>query len=391
MDTVQKLTSAKIGLLFRHPFFGTIATRLTLKESNSWLPTAATDGRHIYYNSSFIEGLSTKQVEFLIAHEIFHAILDHLGRVGNRNKMLANVAMDFAVNQLLVDNGIGEFIEGGCLDEKYREMPWEAIYDDLMKNASENGNGDLKTLDVHLEPSSCGGDGSNKGEQNGQPTLSEADLEEIREEIKSAVISASQACSRQNLPSCIRDIVDELTVPKVNWKDVIRSRIKSLINSDYSFHRPSRRGFQSGIIFPGMIKGDRVDLTISIDTSGSIGTEDIRAFLSEIKGIVSQFRDFKIHLWCFDTSVHNSVVIEQENEHDLDSYEIKGGGGTDFSVNWDYMKENDITPELFLMFTDGCVMGNDWGDPNYCDTIFLVKDNQKAKSPFGETITYENC
>ena len=47
---IDKIIVARVGLLLRHPFFGNLATRLQIKEASDWLPTAATDGRNIYFN-----------------------------------------------------------------------------------------------------------------------------------------------------------------------------------------------------------------------------------------------------------------------------------------------------------------------------------------------------
>jgi hypothetical protein len=52
------------------------------------------------------------------------------------------------------------------------------------------------------------------------------------------------------------------------------------------------------------------------------------------------------------------------------------------------MKENDIQPKKFIMFTDGYPFGS-WGDEDYCDTLFVVKGNTSAEAPFGQTVIYE--
>jgi predicted metal-dependent peptidase len=69
-------------------------------------------------------------------------------------------------------------------------------------------------------------------------------------------------------------------------------------------------------------------------------------------------------------------------------YEVTGGGGTDFEANWAYMKENDIEPKKFIMFTDGYPFGS-WGDPDYCDTLWIIKGNTDAEAPFGQQVIYE--
>ena len=100
---IDKLTTARVGLLLKAPFFGNMATRMQLIDASEWCPTAATNGRNFYYNKKFIEKLSVKKLEFLFGHEICHCVFDHFGRVGSRDRQLSNIAQDYAVNQILVD------------------------------------------------------------------------------------------------------------------------------------------------------------------------------------------------------------------------------------------------------------------------------------------------
>jgi predicted metal-dependent peptidase len=144
----------------------------------------------------------------------------------------------------------------------------------------------------------------------------------------------------------------------------------------------------SGAILPGMKEATTIDIGVTIDMSGSIGQEDATVFLSEVKGIVDQYEDFKINLWCFDTEIYNWKEITHDNSHELMDYEPQGGGGTDFMANWEFMKEQGLQPKKLIMFTDGYPCG-DWGDPDYCDTIFIVKGNTTAEAPFGQTVIYE--
>ena len=113
-----------------------------------------------------------------------------------------------------------------------------------------------------------------------------------------------------------------------------------------------------------------------------------REMLSEVKGIMQQFTDFNIQLWCFDTSVYSYAKFDSTNIDDIDTYEIVGGGGTDFMCNWKYMEENDIQPQRFVMFTDG-MPWDSWGDENYCDTVFIIHGSEDIKPPFGNYAYYD--
>ena len=397
-DIVEKLTTARVGLLLKAPFFGNMATRMQLKDASDWCPTAATNGRDFYYNKDFVSKLSVKKLEFLFGHEILHCVLDHFGRAGSRDRRLCNIAQDFAVNQILVDERVGEKITEVqiCLDSKYRGMAWEEIYDDLYEKAEKISMEDLMKelgdlLDEHINEDGQSGKGNgdkDDKEGKGPGGMSKEEAQKIRDEIKEAMIQSAAAAGAGKVPAGIQRLIKDLTEPKMNWRQIVRQEIQSIVRNDYSFVRPSRKGWQTGAILPGMIPDTTIDVAIAIDMSGSIGDEDATTFLSEVKGIMDQYEDFKITLFCFDTEIYNPQVITQDNSMDLLDYEPQGGGGTDFEACFNFMKEQGIEPKKFIMFTDGWPCGS-WGDENYCDTLFIVKGNTSAEAPFGQTVIYE--
>ncbi len=394
---VEKLTTARVGLLLKAPFFGNMATRMRLIQSDDWCPTAATNGRDFMYNTEFVKKLSVKKLEFLFAHEICHAIFDHFGRVGSRDRMLANIAQDYAVNQILVDERIGEKITEVkiCYDPKYRGMAWEEIYDQLWEQAEKipmsqllQQLGDL--LDEHIKEQEGAGSGDDDKTKDGKskPSLSKEEAEKLRQEIKEAMIQSAAAAGAGKTPAGIMRMIKNLTEPKMDWRQLVQQEIQSIVRNDYSFTRVNRKSMHSGAILPGMKEATTIDVAISIDMSGSIGEADATIFLSEIKGIMDQYEDFRINLWCFDTEIYNWKQITHDEAHELEEYVPEGGGGTDFEVNWTFMEENGIQPKKFIMFTDGYPCGG-WGNEDYCDTIFIVKGNTQAEAPFGQTVIYE--
>jgi predicted metal-dependent peptidase len=395
-ELVEKLTTARVGLLLKAPFFGNMATRMQMIDASDWCPTAATNGRNFYYNKDFVSKLSVKKLEFLFGHEILHCVLDHFGRAGSRDRQLCNIAQDFAVNQILVDERVGEKITEVqiCLDPKYRGMAWEEIYDQLYDQAEKislpelmKQLGDL--LDEHInEDGNGGGKEGDKDGKGSKPGMTKEEAQAIKDEIKEAMIQSAAACGAGKVPAAIQRMIKDLTEPKMNWRQIVRQEIQSIVRNDYSFVRPSRKGWQTGAVLPGMIPDTTIDVAIALDMSGSIGQEDAATFLSEVKGIMDQYEDFKITLFCFDTEVYNAQVITQDNSGDLLEYECQGGGGTDFEACYNFMKEQGIEPKKFIMFTDGWPCGS-WGDENYCDTLFIVKGNTSAEAPFGQTCIYE--
>ena len=394
---IEKLTTARVGLLLKAPFFGNMATRMKLVDASDWCPTAATDGRSFFYNVDFVKKLSIKKLEFLFGHEICHAVFDHFGRLGSRDRQLANIAQDFAVNQILVDERIGDKITEVkiCQDNKYRGKAWEEIYDELYEKAEKIPMEDLlkqlgELLDEHLKESGAGegdGDGDKDG-KGGRPRISKEELERIRNEVKEAMIQSAAAAGAGKTPAGIQRLIKDMTEPKINWRELVRQEIQSIVRNDYSFQRPNRKSWHSGAILPGMKEATTIDVAIAMDMSGSIGDEDAKIFLGEIKGILDQYEDFKVNIWCFDTDIYNHKEVSQDNAYELEEYEPQGGGGTMFEANWEFMKDRGIVPKKFIMFTDGYPCGS-WGDEDYCDTIFIVRGNTGAEAPFGQTVIYE--
>jgi len=136
------------------------------------------------------------------------------------------------------------------------------------------------------------------------------------------------------------------------------------------------------------LPAEHLDVCIAIDMSGSISESMAQDFLSEVKGMMDMYTTYSIHVFCFDTEVYNPVTFTDDSGDDIYEYEPQGGGGTDFDCAFRYMKDNDINPKQFVMFTDGYPFGS-WGDENYCDTIFIVHGNDQIEAPFGITAHYD--
>ena len=392
----EKLITARVGLLLRASFFGNLATRLKLVNADEWCGTAATDGRNFYYNSRFIDLLKPKEVEFLFGHEVLHCVYDHFGRRGDRDPMLFNVANDYAVNGDLKKHRVGEFITSvPCLyDSKYEGMSSEEIYDDLYENAEKINLSDLidKLLDDHMDGegnSDSDEDGDDKDGRGKKPKLSAEERQKIRDEIKEAVLAAAAASDGAgNLPAGVKRLIQDMTAPKMNWRELLRMQLESTIKSDFTWMRASRRGWHMDAVMPGMKNDELIDIAIGIDASGSIDNQMLRDFLAETQGIMDQFQSYKIHIFTFDTGVYNPQQYNSDNLDAICDYEVKGGGGTDFDAIFNYLKEEQIEPKRLVVFTDGYPFGS-WGDESYADTVWIIHGNTTVVPPWGQHAYYE--
>ena len=396
-EVLDRTIVARVGLLLRHPFFGNMATRLIIKEASDWCPTAATDGRHLFYSVPFFAKMTNKEIEFVIAHEILHCVFDHMTRREDRDPQIHNIAADYIVNNTLVRDRIGDKPKDIPIFQDFKYDGWtsEAVYDDIFEKYDQEELEQLgKLLDEHVdwEKGNSPQPGQTKGKapSANKPSYSKEELAKIRDEIKENMMSAAQAAGAGNTPGEVQRMIKELTEPKMNWRELLRQQIESTIRNDFTFSRPSRKGWHTGAVLPGMNFMDTVDLCIAIDMSGSIGDSQANDFLSEVQGIMDEYQDYKIKLWCFDTEVYNEQDFSADSASDLREYKVIGGGGTDFMKNWTYMKEHDIVPKKFIMFTDGYPWDT-WGDENYCDTIFIVHSyhDKNMQAPFGITAHYE--
>jgi len=394
----EKLITARVGLLLKHPFFGNLATRMKLIDASDWCNTLATDGRNFYYNNGFVHKLTPKEAEFGFAHEVLHNVFDHMGRRDHRDPRLSNIAADYAANQILKDESIGvvpNFIKI-FQDDKYRGLSYEEIYAIIEEKAIKIDISSLgELLDDHLDgdDDGNGGGGGEDGEDvdgsgKGRPRLTAEEKRQIREEMKEAVLAAAQSAGAGRVPAGIRRMISDFTEPKMDWRQILRMNIQSIFKSNFSFARPNRKSQHCGAILPGMMNEETIDVSVAIDMSGSISDAMAQDFISEVKGIMDEYKDFRLDLWCFDTQVYNYARFTPDAADDILSYEVKGGGGTDFDANYEFMKNEDIVPKKFIMFTDGYPCGS-WGDEDYCDSLFVIHGNNSIVAPFGQTAYYE--
>lgn len=408
-EAYTMLVKSRMRLLFKQPFFGQLALRLELIQADrSWCPTAATDGRKFYYNPAFITELDDKENVFLVAHELGHCMYQHFIRRGDRDPKLFNIAGDYVINNTLdtelVKKGdnyarVIDYVKP-YLDHKYDDWTTEEVYDDLLEQQQNGGkpedNGEL--IDVHIDMSGGGDSGEDggdgvevEGSGAGRPKpYTEEQAGELANELDDAIFQAAATAGADNVPKDIARMIRKLTEPKMDWREILRAQVESSIRSNFTFMRPNRKGWHMSAILPAMDRDVKVDVALAIDTSGSISQQMLTEFVSEIAGIMDQYDQYRLRIWQFDTQVYGYEEFHSEEGKDIREYEIRGGGGTDFDVNWSFMEKRDIQPDQFVMFTDGQPWQS-WGNPDYCDTVFLINPVYgRPTAPFGQTIYFDN-
>ncbi len=407
----KKIASAKITLLLSQPFFGNMATGmsviLTDNENHTWCKTAATDGRKIYFNRDFVKSMTFEELVFVVAHEVLHAVFDHLGRRQGRDPEYYNMAGDYVINYTLDKSDIGVMPPVGLLNKKYTdEWTAEQVYDDLVKNQTTIEMGFDQHLDGDGGASSDkdgngGSDGKKmrvtvNGDGDGPPVFTADELEEIRQEVLSRTIQAVQAAEQQEnagyIPAAVKRMIADLTEPKMDWRTMLDCQIRSQMKNDYTFQRLSRVELGGGFIFPAEDDDLMAEADIWIDTSGSMGQELLQEIMSEVKGIMQTFGQFKLRVGCFDAKAYKVHEFNERNIDEVDDFPLEGGGGTMFTAFWQAMMDAERVPERLIVFTDGYPCDS-WGEgfEQYCETLWVVHGGNRAKAPFGLTVFYEDA
>ena len=391
MNVADRIKKAHIAIMQHKKFCaysGILACgKVTVSDA---VPSAATDGWNVIYNPKFVEEHmpSDPELRFLVLHEATHKAYRHMvtwRALHEENARLANVAADFFVNLTLEDTDDGEgFIKmpkiGIPPEPKYRGWSVAMIYADLKKqideqDASGEGEGQGGEMDEH---------DWNGNEANGDPAKEQQQADEIQRAIRQGEIMRKKLAGKG--AGQADGLFGDLLAPAIDWKQVLREFITETCagRDESSWRKPNRRYIGMDIYMPTMVGTTMTELVIGFDTSGSIfGGGEMTRFVSEIKTIIEDVKPSKVHVIYWDTRVAGHQTFE-DGQFAVQELKIKGGGGTDGSVLFDYLRDKNINPQAIVQFTDGYV--GDWGRSDV-PTLWAVTSDLKA--PFGTTIKVE--
>lgn len=417
-EVENKLAAARTRLILDKPFLGALVLRLPLVEADPhWCPTSATDARSLYYNPDYIDGLSLGQVQFVLAHEALHCALSHFARREHRSRRRWDVACDYAVNPLLVDDGLPQ-PPGVLFDERFTGMAAEEIYPCLSDTDLD------EPMDRHLYDDGAGeGAGDEAGEEAGggagdaseqtpdeetsdpstsaqgdaphhperqtgpestssrPPSLGAAERQRLETQWRQRLAGAAQqAMMAGKLKGAIARLVEQLLQPTVPWRNLLAHHMVTYGRDDYDLMRPSRRR-EGDAILPSLHKR-KIDVVVAIDTSGSIQADEMDQFLAEINAIKAQV-SARITLLACDDELHDNGPWVFETWQELRQPErFKGGGGTDFRPVFAWTGMQFPAPDLLIYFTDA--RGRFPDNRPAVPTLWLVKG--AAEVPFGQRI-----
>lgn len=377
----QRLQRSHIALM-RSKEFALLSGIIMLGESEvrDGVPTAYTDGRDKFYGREFMDTLTEKQLNFVVAHENFHVLYKHLmtwRKLWQEDAKLTNMACDYVINQQIVDlDPSGRLIEppdvGLCLDEKYRGWDAKQVYDDL-KQQQDDGN-------------DSGGDGQGSFDEHGfddAQSMSEQEREELKQAVEQAARQGDILAGK--LDGNTNREIGALPEPQVNWREQLQEFVQSVCagRDSSTWRRPNRRWLADGLYMPTPFSESIGPVVIGVDTSGSVAPELVGKFLAEVAKITEEMPPERLHLLYWGTSVErDEVYLPGEYEMLTDSTKPVGGGGTDPNCVKHFVDDMSPKPELVLMLTDGYIFG-DW--PHFNEPALWVSTSQH-KSPHDKTI-----
>ncbi len=374
--------------------------------------TAYTDGINKVYCREYIaEYKSEAKLRGLVLHENLHVGLKQIPRHRdlNHDSKLLNYAMDFVVNDIIHNTGgvVGVNKEplvllpdGALYNSMFHDWSVRKVYDYLKKRKQElDEEGDEKGK----------GSGGNKTSSGGEPQDGETDIDEalrgmdkemdghkfgdviemdaeqlkkLEGEIDKALRQGGMLAGRMG--ATVPRVIGELLEPKVDWREVLREFVQSAMRGkdEYTWRKMSKPYLANDMYIPSMHSETMGELVVAIDTSGSIGNEQISEFASELASICEVCSPEKVRVLWWDTKVHGEQVFVGNYQDIASMLKPLGGGGTHVGCVSDYMIKSSVNAEVLVIFTDGYVESDIKWDVT-APTMWFVTQNGRFEPPNG--------
>lgn len=346
------------------------------------LPTACTNGRDEAYGREFVDSLTDAEFRFLMLHECYHKMYRHLTtwtHLDDIDRKRTNMACDYVINHKLSETEAykNKWIvmpEGGLLDNQYAGMDTQQVFNLLPPQPKGGGGTGINPFDEH--------------DWDGAKELSDDESKELAKEIDEAVRQGAIMAGKMGTGG-LRDI-GELLQTKKDWRELLREFVTTTCSGkDYStWRKPNRRYVGMDMLMPSSISEAIGEIVIAIDTSGSIGQQELSKFLAEVSGICEQVKPSKVRMLYWDTTVcKEEVYLQDELDNLVKSTKPAGGGGTDVECVPYYMDEHSIRPECVVVLTDG-YLGGSWGKWSV-PVLWCIQGNKSAHATVGVTVHIE--
>ncbi|HIO95985.1 MAG TPA: hypothetical protein EYG67_04115 [Campylobacterales bacterium] len=356
IEKSQKLTQAKTKLMLENPYFGTLVSSLEF-ETNNNIASVVNQGDKFVYNDEYFEVLSVDEITTHLANSAMHQALFHTDRGKDRVSSVWNLASDYAINDLLIENGFA-LPPLANYSSRFEMLYAEQIYAILL---------DELDLTEDEEPQ------EQQKEQVQEALISDEEYELLMEQLKNKLEKQG------DLPKGIERFISSNQEAQISWRDELYRYVNAHAKSDYRMFPPSKKHLYRGFALPS-IYGEELKIVVAIDTSASIDDELLKLFLAELYEIIQVFPNYIIELIECDAKIHN---IQRLTPLEPLETTVKGGGGTDFRPVFEYVEMMNEDFKFLIYFTDG--MGTFPTYEPYIDTLWVMPKTEESV-PFGEVL-----
>lgn len=292
-----------------------------------------------------------------------------------------NVCADYVVNDVinhLEDKSLCELPEGCLYEEKYHNWSVNEILKDMEKqdNSDENCSElttNLDTLDEH--------DFEGSGQE-----MTPQEQKEMTQKIENALKEGSILAGK--VGGKIPRAIDELFVPKIDWREMTREFVSSTCkgNDEFTWRKFNKRMLPNDLYLPSMENESVGELILANDTSGSNSQEELTAYATEMQSIVDTVTPDLIRVLWWDYEVCSEQVFRPDQYQDLHKLlKVEGGGGTRLSCVSEYITKEQIKAEAIIVFTDGWVEHDiQWNMST--PTLYIVTDKKDFKGTTGSRV-----
>lgn len=373
MDPAEKLSRAKDILVLKYPFFASIVFRFELRASAA-CQTGYTDGTAIFYSPGWIDSLSPGETATFLAHLALHFALQHHLRRGNREHNRWNVAADHVVNLILKKDGF-QLPRWAYCDRKFEGMDAETVYRHVY-----GGRGIFPIqIGADHDPGGCGGVRDYPvpaGDPRAEEKIRAAE-KLCRKMLEGA---AAEARAAGNVPAHLERPPAETRKETIDWKRVLAEFLDETVGGDYTWKAPNPRYLPSGVYLPSHGRERTGRVAVYIDTSGSVGSEEMTRIISEVHGIASACSVAVTVVYADCRVAGHREILPGDDPPRL---RPRGGGGTDYRPAFEWAEAECLDPACAVYLTDGFCSTFPDREPDYPVLWALTEESSGFKPPWG--------
>ncbi len=452
------IMKGRMKLRSEYPFAGDALIYMK-PEADESIGTMGVDKKGVlYYSPEFTVSLTFDQLCAVLIHEVLHILLQHPFRMPievqeamKKGVMDAHVAalrqghaiaVDIKVNYMFHEMGLFHHLPGDCIKPD-QFGTWSETFTDFkggkhtirIKSAHERtvesltreiadflekiprppggggvvvgrghgaGQGTGQGGDEGDEKDDTGGSSGSGGHGGWFKDISSAEEAEASGDwlVRAAGILNSSAVGKGKgtIPASLARELGALLDPVIDWRGRLQNFVQPIVAMDYSFRRPRRSSWHTGIILPGQEKGG-VKIIAHVDTSGSMQKKELEQIAGELYGILDSYPHVEITLLHSDAGDPDVIELRSMEKDDMlekVGNQLNGGGGTSHRpvVNW-VLENNEEGLEALVCFTDGI------SDIQHCfdqlegtvaRLLFLTRKEQiESHEPYAEDVVYLPC